>query len=186
MVERRGREAQEPPVSDEAVRAATGTGWDDWFALLDGAGAASRSHPEIVRIVTEKGAKPWWGQMITVAYERARGLREANQTTGGYRVSASKTVGAPVADLYEAWTSSERLLEWLPDTEFTVRKATPPRTLRITWPGDTNVEVYFTEKGDSKAQVAVEHSKLEDRDDVQRWREYWRESLGRLKEVLER
>lgn len=185
MIGGSGRERQEPTVGDEAVRAATGSGWDEWFALLDDAGAATLQHPEIVRIVTGAGAKPWWGQTITVAYERERGLREVNQTTAGFRVSASKTVDVPVAELYEAWTRGDRLCEWLPDAQFTVRKATAPKTIRITWPDDTNVDVYFTAKGDRKAQVAVEHSRLADRASVERRRAYWRASLSRLKEVLE-
>ncbi|HET6763917.1 MAG TPA: DUF1801 domain-containing protein, partial [Longimicrobiaceae bacterium] len=40
-----------PPVGDDAVRAATGRTWAEWFAVLDRAGAAEKAHPEIVAIL---------------------------------------------------------------------------------------------------------------------------------------
>ncbi|HET9291576.1 MAG TPA: DUF4287 domain-containing protein, partial [Actinomycetes bacterium] len=64
------------PYSEQAIRANTGRGWDEWFALLDEWGGAERPHPEIVRwLVGEHGVPGWWAQGVTVGYERARGLR---------------------------------------------------------------------------------------------------------------
>ena len=37
-------EAPAFPTSDEAIRERTGRGWEEWFHLLDGWGAAVRSH----------------------------------------------------------------------------------------------------------------------------------------------
>ena len=52
----------------------TGKGWDDWFRVLDGWDATSRSHTEIARYVNgEHGVDGWWAQSVTVGYERARG-----------------------------------------------------------------------------------------------------------------
>ena len=39
----------EPGMSDEAVQRGTGKTWDEWLVLLDGWGAAERTHPEIAR-----------------------------------------------------------------------------------------------------------------------------------------
>jgi hypothetical protein len=36
-------------MGDEALNTATGRGWDEWFTLLDAAGAADWPHPQIVR-----------------------------------------------------------------------------------------------------------------------------------------
>jgi hypothetical protein len=48
--------AVEPPVSDAAIRRASGRGWDEWFGLLDDWGATDRRHPEIARwLVGEHG-----------------------------------------------------------------------------------------------------------------------------------
>ena len=46
------------PYSEQAIRANTGRGWDEWFALLDEWGGAERPHPEIVRwLVGEHGCR---------------------------------------------------------------------------------------------------------------------------------
>jgi hypothetical protein len=37
-------------VSDQAVRRATGRGWDDWLAVLDAAGAARWDHPRLATL----------------------------------------------------------------------------------------------------------------------------------------
>jgi hypothetical protein len=49
-------------VPDEAIRSKTGRGWEDWFDLLDGWGAAERSHNEIARWVTEEHGIEGWGR----------------------------------------------------------------------------------------------------------------------------
>ena len=78
----------------EALQAATGRGWDEWFALLDAAGAAEWTHPQIVRWLTDEHAVPaWWCQGVTVGFEQARGLRLPGQRAdGSFEVSASKTL----------------------------------------------------------------------------------------------
>src|SRR5258707_15607975 len=84
--------AGSPGISDEAVLAKTGRRKDEWFAILDQAGAQKLAHPGIVAILSERGVGSWWQQMGTVAYEQARGLRELNQAASGFQMSASKTL----------------------------------------------------------------------------------------------
>ena len=173
------------PVGDDAVRARTGKGWDDWFAILDAAGAAGWDHKEIAAYLGERqGVGPWWCQMVTVGYERARGRRQVHETTSGFTVNKSKTFAVPVATLYRAWHDEAARRRWLGES-VVVRKATPNRSLRITWSdGVTNVDVGFTAKGDAKSQVAVEHSKLADAGEVERMKAFWSEALDRLKAAL--
>src|SRR5262249_23589089 len=60
-----------PDTSDEAVKAATGKVWDEWFAILDKAGCQDMIHKEVAELLVEKHrVRHWWGQMITVGYER--------------------------------------------------------------------------------------------------------------------
>ena len=49
-----------PPVSDDAVRKATGRGWDEWFTILDAAGAVAWKHPDIARWVAAKYGISGW------------------------------------------------------------------------------------------------------------------------------
>jgi hypothetical protein len=87
--------AMKPQMSDDAVQAKTGKNWKEWFAVLDKAGARKMSHQEIVKYLnTNEGVGPWWQQMVTVTYERARGLRDLHQKPSGYEISISRTVDA--------------------------------------------------------------------------------------------
>ena len=76
-------QAFRPPVSDAAVRAATGKDWAGWFDVLDKAKAASLSHKDIVKRLNGMHKVPgWWAQNVTVNFERARGLRAKHQKAG--------------------------------------------------------------------------------------------------------
>ena len=125
---------QSERMSDEAVRAKTGKTWDEWLSILDAADARSMGHKEIVALLSgQQGIGPWWRQMITVTYEQARGMREKHQTATGYTANASRTISAPVDRLFEAWSDAALRSRWLPDAELTIRKATPGKSLRISW-----------------------------------------------------
>ena len=51
---------QSPRMSDEAVKAKTGKKWDQWFAILDKAGAKEMSHKDIVKFLNSKhDVGPW-------------------------------------------------------------------------------------------------------------------------------
>ena len=70
-----------PSMSDDAVKARTGKTWTEWFAILDAAGAGKMTHPQIATYLsTEQAVPDWWSQMVTVTYEKARGLRESAPT----------------------------------------------------------------------------------------------------------
>jgi hypothetical protein len=80
-------------MGDDALVAATGRNWDQWFAILDDAGAVGWRHPVIARWLQEEhGVPPWWCQGITVGFEQARGIRLPGQRQDGlFEVSASAT-----------------------------------------------------------------------------------------------
>ena len=176
------------PFSDDAVRARTGKVWSDWFALLDAAGAAALPHKEIATLLVREHDLPgWWAQSVTIGYERARGLRAVNQKcTGDFAAAASKTVAVPLDRLYEAWADETLRRQWLADSDFTIRKATPSRSKRITWLDGSSVEAMFYAKGDARSQVSIDHRKLPDPAAVERSKTYWKEQLDRLKTLLER
>lgn len=172
-------------MSDAAVHAKTGRTWPEWFALLDADGAKKLPHKEIaLHLRQEYGVGAWWCQMVTVEYERARGLREKHQTAAGYVANRSMTFPVPVEALYAAWSNARRRAKWLAEKEFTIRKATEPKSMRITWSDGTGVEVMFYPKGQSKSQVAVQHSKLTSRKQVDQIKKYWGERLTALAAVL--
>jgi len=64
-------------IREETVQEKTGRSSQDWYALLDAWGAASKGHPAIARYLEqEHGVSAWWAQTLTVRYEYARGLRQ--------------------------------------------------------------------------------------------------------------
>lgn len=171
-------------IGPDAVKEATGKTWPEWLRTLDAEGAAKMPHRDIAALVHEKhGLGKWWAQMVTVGYERARGLREKHQRPDGYSVSVSRTMGASAAAAFEAWTNARKRAKWLVE-EVEIRKATPNKTVRITWKDTSSVEVRITPKGAAKAQVVVEHSKLKSATAAERTKKYWAERLGELAAVL--
>jgi uncharacterized protein YndB with AHSA1/START domain len=179
---------QEPPLatSDEAIRERTGRGWEEWFDQLDDWGAADLAHREIARrVASELGIEPlaWNAQAITVSYERARGLRAVGErSNGAFAVSVQRTVAAPVDRLFDAFVDESLRREWLPEDELTERTATKPRSARFDWgDGDTRVNVTFDRKGQGSGTVTVEHARLADAAEAERFKALWRGRRTALK-----
>jgi hypothetical protein len=64
-------------ISEETVRAKTGKGWNEWFALIDRSDVKEKGHTAIARYLRDElQVSPWWAQAVTVRYEYERGLRE--------------------------------------------------------------------------------------------------------------
>lgn len=173
-------------MSDAAVKAATGCTWKAWVDALDYVNAHTWPHREIAEYVHKKfKVQDWWTQTVTVGYERIRGLREIGQRRGGsYEATKSRTFAVPVARLYAAFTEARRRTRWLPGIKLTVRKATPHRSVRITWEDDTSVEVWLTAKGASKSNASVAHRKLPSREAAAKAKTFWNERLDALEGVL--
>ncbi len=172
-------------ISDEAVLAKTGRRKDEWFAILDKAGAKKMTHPQIVSILSENGVGPWWRQMVTVVYEQARGLREPNQAASGFQLSASKTVAVPVGELYQAFANTRSRARWLPKAELALRNAALDKRIRYTGAGGSAVEATFFAKGAGKSSVTVTETKLANGAAVTRQKAYWKTALDRLKTKVE-
>ncbi|MBL9128830.1 MAG: hypothetical protein JNL97_14345 [Verrucomicrobiales bacterium] len=173
-------------ITDAAVRKGTGRGWGEWYEFLDAEGAREMTHPQIVAVVARREASEWWQQMITVAYEQARGLREKHQKDDGFAANVGKTINAGVMRLFAAWTDDEIRSTWLDASGWNLRKVTPYKTLRITWKdGRTHVDVYFWPRTEAKTLIQIQHSKLGSPEDVHRMKAFWGVALERLREIVE-
>ena len=178
--------AARPRMSDAAVKAKTGKTWSEWCKLLDAAGAKKMSHQEIVALLNKKhDVGPWWQQMVAVTYEQARGLRAKHEKPAGFEISVSRTIEAPLGKAFKAWTDERTRKQWLP-ANLTIRKATPNKSLRITWEdGKTSLSVSFLPKGAGKSQVVAQHAKIPDAKAAAKMKKFWSQALDRLQEVLE-
>jgi len=172
-------------MSDGAVAASTGRSWKQWVTLLDRFGAAQRPHAEIARHLRETHELPsWWAQMVTVGYERIRGLRERGQRRDGrFDVSKSKVYPVPLPEL---WTAFVRCKPWLDDTPLRMSQATRLKSMRLRWTDGTPIEVSFFSKGPAKSQVQLQHRGRATREDAARLRAFWSERLAALGKVLAR
>ncbi len=174
-------------ITAAAVKKATGRTWPEWTVLLDKAGAKSWPHSEIALWLHKKHKVPdWWCQMVTVGYEQASGRRVKNQKTDGFEISVSKTIAAPVAVAFDAWKDAGLREQWLPGVTLTVRKATPHKSIRITWSDGTNLSVNFWPKGPLKCQVVPQHGKLPDAATAEKMKTYWADQLEALRVFLEK
>jgi hypothetical protein len=172
--------------SDEAVKAKTGKAWAEWFKILDKAGAKKWPHKEIAAYLhDEQGVGPWWGQMVAVAYEHERGLRQKFQKCDGeFSASGSRTIAAPMAKAFAAWTDEKLRKRWLPDGKLEITTATPGKYVRGKW-GASRLSVGFYGKGADRTQVAVDHGKLASSRESAKMKSYWFAALGRLQSTLE-
>ncbi len=123
--------------------------------------------------------------MVTVGYERIRGLRDVRQRRGGgYDANKNKTFAVPVSKLYRAFSTARTRNRWLPGVEWNVRKSTADKSIRLTWDDGCPVNLYFTAKDKNKSHVSVQHGKLARKTDVDRVKAFWGEHLGTLAEML--
>jgi hypothetical protein len=188
-------------VSDKSIREKTGHGFDHWFAVLDAFGAADKGHTAIAaHLYNEHGVPGWHSQGIAVAYERARGLRQVNQSCAGtFQVSVTKSVPASVAEVVDALTNAERRAAWLEgadpalvealDAAFIGPKPREVKTkgsdnawVRYPW-GDSRIEIRITGKPKG-ASVVADNQKLDGPEHVEERRAQWRAALEGLHKHL--
>ncbi len=202
----RGGAAQAPGrVSSEAVREATGRGWEEWLEALDAAGAAEWSHREIVAHLEREHPRvsSWWRQTITVDYERARGKRVVGQTAdAGFQVGVQRRVSATVSEAWDVIVSRPEL--WLGEgvafeagaryevpggASGEVRVVKPGDRLRMTWrpegwPAPATLQLTVSEAGHGKTVVNVHVDRLPDAESREAMRALWRPALERIAAAL--
>jgi uncharacterized protein YndB with AHSA1/START domain len=144
------------------------------------------THRDIAALVNTKfEVDGWWSQTVTVGYERIKGLRERGQRRDGtWEAAKSRTYPVPVTTLFDAWANARLRRRWMDGTSVTVRTATAPKSMRLGWSDGTIVVVGFEAKGKSKSSVAVQHTRLPDRETATRLKQFWAERLDVLAEVL--
>jgi len=172
-------------VTSEAVARRTGKSWAEWFALLDAAGAAELDHKGIVAVLAQRhGVGPWWQQMVTVAYEQARGRREKPETEEGFQVGVEKTLELPLAKLFRFFSEPAERNKWLADDRFSIHKATASKSIRARWGrGASRVDVDFADKGAGKSQVTLQHNRIETSDAAEQMKAYWAKKIQALEEL---
>ena len=173
------------PCGDDALRAATGKDWNEWLALLDASGAAAQGldHQRLLELTMQSLPETagWWAQMVSVGYERVRGLREKHESCNGeFQATLSKTFPVPLFAAFAAWADASIRGEWLdaPDLSFT--KLNAGRNIRARWPDGSLLDIRFNATGPDRCQIVVDTMKLNDGEAVQQAKAFWQAQFERL------
>ena len=174
-------------VSTDAVARRTGKSWDDWFEVLDSAGAASLDQRGVIAILAQKhGIGPWWHQMIAVGYESLRSKSDKPPAADGFRINSSCTLDAPLPRVFRLWNDAGERARWLADDRFVVRGTTADKSIRARWgKGTSHVAVSFAEKS-GRTEVSVEHHQIESSAAAEQMKAYWAKKLGLLEALAPR
>ena len=169
-------------MSDAKIEEKTGRTWEHWVRTLDRHGADKLSHRGIAELVHAKyGVGDWWTQSVTVGYERIKGLRAVGQRRdGSFEANKSRTYNVSVETLFEAWANAAIRRRWMGGATVKVRTATAPKSMRIEIGEGGVVAIGFMPKGRGKSAVAIQHTKLPDRESAGRLKRFWSERLEAL------
>ncbi|MFN2510352.1 MAG: SRPBCC domain-containing protein [Pyrinomonadaceae bacterium] len=195
------------PVTNEAAKAATGKTLDRWFAVLDKMDGLEQGRRAINNHLYEQKVDPWWCSTIAVEYEKHHGVRKKDGLFEGYFVCATKTIAAPPADVFKAWSTGDELSKWFgsgakADVKdggaFETKDGDNGIFLRVRQNKDfrmtfekkafsapTQVDVHFQDKGKGKTGVLVNHTRIQTRAEADGLRAAWAEALDKLKSVCE-
>jgi hypothetical protein len=175
-------------VPDDAMVTRTGRTHAEWFRILDEWGAREHNHTEIARWLNSTHNVPgWWTQSVTVAYERARGMRGRHERPAGFEVSITRTLDAAPADVLAAFTDESMRERWLAGSGMRQRRTTAASSVRFDWPEPASrVVVFANPKGTDRTALTVVHEKLPDAEAAATQKAAWRERLGALRAILER
>ena len=182
---RRRTWASEPEMRDEAVREATGRGWEEWCDLLDAWPDNDGNHTAIATYLRDElGVDAWWSQAVTGGYERITGLRLPGQMPDGtFTANKSKTIAIDAGWLHAALLDDERRQDLFPGLTTTLRSKPSAKSLRVqVGPGVAGFG--FGELDDGRTKVTVQHAKLPAFEDIEEWKFYWGDWLDALDGAL--
>lgn len=177
------------PCGNDALRAATGKDWSEWLALLDAAGAAAKGldHDRLLDLAMQSlpESAGWWAQMVSVGYERARGLREKHESCNGeFQATLSKTFPVPLFAAFAAWADASLRGAWLDAPGLSFTKLNAGRNIRARWPNGALLDIRFNATGPDKCQVVVDTMKLDDAEAVRQAKAFWQAQFERLQQYF--
>jgi uncharacterized protein YndB with AHSA1/START domain len=195
------------PVTNEAAKAATGKTLDQWFAELDKQDGLKQGRRANNSYVYEQKVDLWWCTTIAVEYERRHDVRKKDGLLEGYFICSTKTIGAPPAEVFKAWTNAAELSKWFgagskaevkdggtyqnkDGDKGTFLRVRQNKDIRMTWENPafssaTQVDVQFQDKGKGKTGLLVNHTRIQTRAEADGLRVAWAATLDQLKAVCE-
>ncbi|MGH9971071.1 MAG: SRPBCC family protein [Pyrinomonadaceae bacterium] len=195
------------PVTNQAAKAATGKTLDQWFVELDKIDGLKQGRRAVNTYLYEQKVDPWWCTTIAIEYEKHHDVRKKDGLHEGYFICSTKSIAAPVAEGFAAWTNGEMLSQWFGNStradvkdgggfenkdgdKGTFLRVRKNKDLLLTignpaFSAPTQVDVQFQDKGKGKTGVMVNLTRIQTRADADGLRVAWAEALDRLKAICE-
>jgi hypothetical protein len=187
-------------LSDKTCIKSTGKNLAHWFGVLDAFGKANGHTKAAEYLYAEHKIQAWHAQMITITWERARGLRQENQScTGTFQVSVSRSLAASVDWVVGFFNDADARAVWLKSTTPALRKALEEAfaagktmeskkkdyaRMRYKW-FSSIVELRVYGKPDGKCSLTADSSDLADAEAVAARRTAFSEALDRLRDIAQ-
>jgi hypothetical protein len=170
----------QPEVNDDSIRQATGRDWDEWCDLIDAWPGNRDGHTAIAKYVHEElGVGGWWGQGVTVGYERITGLRLPHQMSDGtFTASKSRTVDIDAGAIRELLLGDGRE-DLFPGYDTQMRSKPSAKVLKIII-GPGIAAFYLDAAKDGRTKVTIAHEKLPTFEHVEEWKFYWSDWLDAI------
>ena len=185
-------------LSNKTAIKSTGHDLEYWFKVLDKFGKANGHTKAAEFLYAEHKVQAWHAQMITVTWERSRGLRQENQScTGAFQVSVSRRIAASTDWIVDFINNPKARKDWLKASSPALRKAIEDafadgKTLetkkagyarmRYKWLSSV-VELRVYGKPSEKSSIVADSSDLPDADAVTVRREAFAQALDRLRNI---
>ena len=185
-------------LSNQTALKSTAHDLEYWFKILDTFGKAHGHTKAAEYLYAEHMVPAWHAQMITVTWERRRGLRQENQScTGTFQVSVSRAIAAPVNWVVDFINDAKARKRWLKGASPALVKALEDalaagKTMELKKPDyarmrykwlSSVVELRVTGKAFDKASIVADSSDLPDANAVDVRREAFSQALDRLREL---
>lgn len=167
-----------PEMSDDAVHAATGRGWDEWCDLIDAWPGHADGHAAVARhLQDEYEVDGWWAQTVTVGWERITGVRLPHQMPDGtFTANKSRTVTVDADLLRKTLLHDEDRADLFPGLDPELRSRPTSKAIRLEV-GPGVAQIGIDELPDGRAKLTIQHARLPEFGDVERWKSFWDEWL---------
>ena len=178
------------PANVAALESGTGISWDAWVTFLDASNARDLDHTQMAKLALDhmldagdSTSPEWWAQGVAVAYEQHIGRRVPGQRSeGDFSVAVSKTMPGDMDAVLLRWARAHEGLRELDGVPMRSEPSTSETEKWRYWrvsleDGSTisvNIQTKVAKSGDVKSALAVNHDKIPQADDVERWRAFWK------------
>lgn len=184
QVARRSREwVSDPEIGDEAIRANTGRGWDEWCDLIERWPGHTEGHTAIAAYLREEhGVDAWWSQSVTVGYERIAGIRLPHQRPDGtFTADKSRTVSIDADELRQLLLDDDDRADLFGGAPTDLRSKPTSKAIRVAMAEGLAV-ISLEPRSDGRTTITIGHEQLPEYSRVAEWKFYWSDWLTALEE----